>query len=56
MFGIVKPKSGTLHYNDKPLSKKFISFLETESYFYHGINGKEYLSLFNSGDDLDSMQ
>lgn len=50
MFGLIKPMSGSLHFNDSSFSKKFISYLETESYFYNGINGREYLSLFKSSD------
>jgi len=46
IYGIVKPKAGEILYNDIKLSKKHVAFLETELYFYHGITGKEYLSLF----------
>jgi len=52
MYGLLTPMSGTMKLDDKPFNKKFISLLETEPYFYHGINGKEYLSLFKSYGDF----
>ena len=46
MYGLMKPKSGTVNINEQQANKRSITLLETEPYFYHGINGKEYLSLF----------
>ncbi len=46
MFGILKPQSGSMEINSVKLNKRMMSFLETEPYFYHGITGNEYLSLF----------
>ena len=43
-----KPDSGSITLDDVPISRKIISYLETEPYFYHGITGREYLSLFTS--------
>ncbi|MDQ3051116.1 MAG: ATP-binding cassette domain-containing protein [Bacteroidota bacterium] len=49
LFGIIKPESGSMEINSAPFKKRMLSFLETEPYFYHGITGEEYLSLFISG-------
>ena len=58
LFGLLKPVSGIMEINNTPLNKRFISLLETEPYFYHGVNGKEYLSLFQSTDQFrfDAME
>ena len=37
---------GTILYNDKPIRRSDISFLETENHFYSNITGREYLGLF----------
>ena len=52
-----KFSSGTILINKQIILRSGISFLETEPYFYHGITGREYLSLFKSGNnsfDVDS--
>ncbi|HMT29334.1 MAG TPA: ATP-binding cassette domain-containing protein, partial [Bacteroidia bacterium] len=41
-------RSGQILKNGVKISRKEISMLETDPFFYHGINGREYLSLFNS--------
>ena len=48
IFGLKKPDSGTILYNSQKLSKKQMSFLTTENFFYAGITGEEYLSLFKN--------
>jgi ABC-2 type transport system ATP-binding protein len=48
MYGLIKPVSGVMTLDEQPFNKRFISLLDTEPYFYHGINGSEYLSLFKS--------
>ncbi len=50
---IIKPDNGTITWNGLPVTKKMLMLLETEPFFYHGINGIEYLSLFrNEGKTL----
>lgn len=54
LHGLHQPAGGTLQFRDKPLSKRVISYLPTENYFYANITGREYLSLFrNSAFDAD---
>ncbi len=48
IFGLKKPDSGTILYNGQQLSKKDVSYLTTENFFYSGITGEEYVSLFNN--------
>lgn len=54
LFGLIKPDSGECKFHAEHLSKKHISFLPTENYFFPNITGNEYLALFKSeGFDLD---
>lgn len=54
LHGLHQPAGGTLQFRGKPLSKRVISYLPTENYFYPNITGREYLSLFrNSAFDTD---
>ena len=46
IYGFKKCVSGSILYDDKPVRRTDMSFLETENYFYPNITGKEYLSLF----------
>ena len=46
IYGFKRSVSGTILYNDKPIRRSDISFLETENHFYSNITGKEYLALF----------
>lgn len=46
--GVLKSASGKVQFADQPLIRNQVSYLETEPYFYHGITGREYLSLFSS--------
>ncbi len=50
LFGIIKPKSGSIDLSDQVLSKKLIGYMETENYFYSYITGEEYLQLFANPD------
>ncbi len=55
LYGLKKIKSGSIHYNEAPISKINISFLPTENFFYANITGREYLSLFkNDAFDLEN--
>ena len=46
IFGNLKPFSGEIIFNDKPVTKSDIAFLETENFFYSKITGAEYLEIF----------
>jgi ABC-2 type transport system ATP-binding protein len=46
IYGFVKPSSGIISWEGKPIQKKHVAYLETENYFYPNITGEEYLSLF----------
>lgn len=50
MFGLKKSNKGEMLSSDEKLSKKLISYLPTESYFYSNITGREYLALFKNTD------
>lgn len=45
LFGICEFQGNVL-FNDNNLSKKDISFLETETFFYSFLTGREYLNIF----------
>ena len=56
MYGFYKEKKDSILYKGLPLSKKHISLLETDNFFYSKITGVEYLRLFsvnNSTFDID---
>lgn len=48
MARFLKPGSGTILMSGKPLKRDDLALLETESFFYSHITGREYLGLFNS--------
>lgn len=48
MFGLKSADKGEMLFNNKKLSKRLISYLPTENYFYSNITGREYLSLFKN--------
>ncbi len=45
LAGQYKSRSGKMTWMDKPLSRKEISFLPTDPFFYPYMNGREYLSI-----------
>lgn len=49
LYSFIRPSTGTILYQDAPLQRKDIGYLEAESYFYPYITGSEYLELFPSG-------
>ena len=56
MYGFYKEKKDLILYKNLPLSKKNISLLETNNFFYSKITGMEYLRLFsvnNSNFNID---
>jgi len=46
LFGIKKFAKGKILFENSPILKSKIAFLESENYFYPDITGKEYLDLF----------
>ena len=52
IFGLIPHENGQLLFNGQPITKKEMSYLPTENYFYPFITGREYLSLFD-GSDID---
>jgi len=50
IFGLKKVNSGTIRNEGEKLSKKEISYLATENFFYSNITAKEYLALFQNKD------
>lgn len=48
LFGLIKANSGVIKLNNEILTKKNISYLMMENYFYPEITGSEYLNLFNN--------
>lgn len=45
LAGQYKSRSGKMTWSDTPLSRKDISFLPTDPYFYPYMNGREYLAI-----------
>lgn len=48
IFGLIKIDSGEISYDSKKLTKKELSYLTTENFFYSNITAREYLSLFKN--------
>jgi len=48
IFGLKKSDSGEILSEEQELTKKQISYLVTENFFYSNITGREYLSLFQN--------
>jgi len=48
IYGLIKIDSGIISSEGKNLTKKDISYLVTENFFYSNITGREYLSLFKN--------
>lgn len=53
LYGLKKADSGTMTQDGQPVSRKRMALLETESYFYSAITGREYLSLFRAPGAFD---
>ncbi len=51
LYGFKQPDSGNILYEETPLRRADMSYLETENYFYSNITGREYLGLFRSPND-----
>jgi ABC-2 type transport system ATP-binding protein len=48
IYGLIKAGSGEITCNGLKLTKKDLSYLVTENFFYSSITGREYLGLFNN--------
>ena len=48
IYGLHKMDDSSIQFNNEPLSKKKVSYLVTENFFYSNITGHEYLSLFKN--------
>jgi len=46
LYGLKKPDAGEIRRDGSPLTKKQMSYLVTENFFYSNITGREYLGLF----------
>lgn len=49
LYGFIRPVEGSILYNDNPLHRRDIAYLEAENYFYPYMTGREYLDLFPAG-------
>ena len=49
LYGFIRPVKGSILYNDNPLHRRDIAYLEAENYFYPYMTGREYLDLFPAG-------
>lgn len=48
IFGLKSIQTGSILWNEQKISKKYISYLVSESFFYANITGREYLALFKN--------
>ena len=48
IFGLLKPDGGEIFIKQARASKKLISYLPTENFFYSNITGREYLNIFHN--------
>ncbi len=54
LYGLKKPDTGTIQFDNIEINKKSVAYLVTENFFYSNITGKEYLSLFKNNEfDID---
>jgi len=51
IYGLVNRTAGQITLNEKPIDKKQIAFMETATYFYPFLKGKEYLQLLAMGNN-----
>ena len=56
IYGLIKPKKGTITWEGHAISRKQTSFLETQNYFYSNITGREYLQLFPTDNPSFDLQ
>lgn len=54
LYGLKKPDTGTIQFDNIEINKKSVAYLVTENFFYSNITGKEYLSFFKNNEfDID---
>jgi ABC-2 type transport system ATP-binding protein len=46
LYSFIKPQSGEILWNDVPIKRSEVSFLETQNFFYSNLTGREFLSIF----------
>ena len=46
LYRFIKPNSGEILWNELPIKRKDISFLETQNFFYSNLTGREFLSIY----------
>jgi ABC-2 type transport system ATP-binding protein len=46
LYSFIQPQSGEILWNNSPIERKDISFLETQNFFYSNLSGREFLSIF----------
>lgn len=46
LVGYINPDKGTISHHQKPISKQSLAYIDTESFFYPKLTGKEFLSVF----------
>lgn len=51
LYRFIRPVEGSILYNDNPLHRRDIAYLEAENYFYPYMTGREYLDLFPAGEN-----
>ena len=59
LYAFIRPSEGSIYYNERPLKRRDIAYLEAENYFYPYMTGREYLNLFPAGKngfETDSWQ
>lgn len=59
LYAFIRPSEGSICYNERPLKRRDIAYLEAENYFYPYMTGREYLNLFPAGKngfETDSWQ
>jgi ABC-2 type transport system ATP-binding protein len=54
IYGLKNADSGEINWKESELSKKQMSYLQTENFFYSNITGSEYLSLFKNENFVES--
>lgn len=49
LYAFVRPTEGLITYQERPLQRRDIAYLEAENFFYTYMTGREYLELFPAG-------
>jgi ABC-2 type transport system ATP-binding protein len=46
LYSFIQPQMGEILWNDLPIKRSEVSFLETQNFFYSNLTGREFLSIF----------